>query len=319
MENKPLLSICIPTRNREKYLKECIDSIINQEWFNEKEIEIVISDNASTDKTWQLIENYQKKYTNITYHRNKENIWAIKNILNLPNYAHGEYSWFLSDDDMLSSIWLKTTIEVIKEENPWLILSKFFWFWDWTKVDQRKIDREWKITNIIWMDHFFDFLAKVHYDITPYMMLLSLFCFKRDIYLKHINILCKDNKEWNMEKLYNDNFIHSRIIYIPFGNKEKITVIEKDLILCRWGNISWSPSRLVCKDLWKLVQDLNKIYKMNKKAYHKMKNIYYYSVFSYIVITHIRKYIPKFLYDGLVYIWRHLVKLIRKIKIACKL
>ncbi len=100
----PLLSICIPTFNRRKYLKECLDSIITQEAFNEQDIEIVISDNASEDDTTTLVKEYMDLHPNIVYHRNEENIGAIKNVMNLPNIANGEYVWYLSDDDMLSPI-----------------------------------------------------------------------------------------------------------------------------------------------------------------------------------------------------------------------
>ena len=62
---KPLLSICVPTYNREIYLQECLDSIISQDSFDEDTIEIIISDNASTDGTQSLIKKYQEKYRNI--------------------------------------------------------------------------------------------------------------------------------------------------------------------------------------------------------------------------------------------------------------
>lgn len=50
-ESLPLLSICIPTYNRSTYLRESIESIIHQSEFISGDVEIVISDNASTDNT----------------------------------------------------------------------------------------------------------------------------------------------------------------------------------------------------------------------------------------------------------------------------
>jgi len=69
---KPLLSICIPTYNRAEYLKQSLDSLISQNRFNE--IEVVISDNCSTDNTENVCLEFQKKFTNIHYFKNKENI-----------------------------------------------------------------------------------------------------------------------------------------------------------------------------------------------------------------------------------------------------
>lgn len=72
--SKPLLSICIPTYNRCDYLVKSIESIIKQPEFKEKQVEIVISDNASTDNTKQICERYADKYDNILYFRNTVNI-----------------------------------------------------------------------------------------------------------------------------------------------------------------------------------------------------------------------------------------------------
>ncbi|MBR7037253.1 glycosyltransferase [bacterium] len=60
---QPILSICIPTYNREVYLKRLVDSIISQkEFVDTDDIEIVISDNASTDSTKDMINKYINKY-----------------------------------------------------------------------------------------------------------------------------------------------------------------------------------------------------------------------------------------------------------------
>lgn len=72
--DKPLLSVCIPTYNRAEYLKKSIESIICQDEFKNKQVEIVIADNASTDNTEIMVKPYAQKYENIFYYRNGENI-----------------------------------------------------------------------------------------------------------------------------------------------------------------------------------------------------------------------------------------------------
>ncbi len=69
---KPLLSICIPTYNRADYLEKCLTAIVSQEAF--EEIEVVISDNCSTDDTEKIGKKYEQKYKNIVYFRNEKNI-----------------------------------------------------------------------------------------------------------------------------------------------------------------------------------------------------------------------------------------------------
>ena len=71
---QPLVSICIPTYNRCTYLKQVLDSYIQEKEVIAGKVEIVISDNASTDATETLAREYQKKYPHIRYFRNAENI-----------------------------------------------------------------------------------------------------------------------------------------------------------------------------------------------------------------------------------------------------
>lgn len=73
IKHQYLLSICIPTYNRAKYLKEALDNITSDPSFDER-VEIVVSDNASTDGTYAVVEMYSSKHSNIKYFRNNENI-----------------------------------------------------------------------------------------------------------------------------------------------------------------------------------------------------------------------------------------------------
>lgn len=67
MKNKqPLLSICIPTFNRCDILNDTLKSIINDEAFDD-DIEIVISDNFSSDSTEYVCKKYTDSYSNIKY------------------------------------------------------------------------------------------------------------------------------------------------------------------------------------------------------------------------------------------------------------
>ena len=67
----PLLSICIPTYNRSECLAQTVESIINSNSFDNR-VEIVISDNCSTDDTEQVCRNYTNMYSNIKYYRQLE-------------------------------------------------------------------------------------------------------------------------------------------------------------------------------------------------------------------------------------------------------
>lgn len=92
------LTFCIPVYNRGDYLGETLDSIICQAT---DEIQIVVSDNASTDNTKEVVIEAQKKFKNIEYFCWDENQGADINYLKTVELAVGEYCWFLGSDDTI--------------------------------------------------------------------------------------------------------------------------------------------------------------------------------------------------------------------------
>ena len=117
---KPILSLCIPTYNRMDTLKETIDSILVQIDSNIV-IDIFVSDNASTDNTQGIVEQYQKHSPFIRYQKNLNNVGFDGNIVNCIKCAIGEYIWFVSDDDILLKGTLKRVIEEIVLHKPTIL------------------------------------------------------------------------------------------------------------------------------------------------------------------------------------------------------
>lgn len=96
----PKVTIGIPTYNRQVYLKDAVESVIAQDYPN---IEIIVSDNHSTDSTEEYIQNLisENPEINIVYNRMSENLGAAENWSYCWNHATGEYFLMLSDDDTL--------------------------------------------------------------------------------------------------------------------------------------------------------------------------------------------------------------------------
>ena len=111
---KPLLSICIPTYNRAEYLGRSIASLVSQREFHGEDVELVISDNASTDNTEEVVARYQKLYDNIIYSKNEENI-RDKNFPIVISKAHGLYRKLCNDTIIYGDNCLKSMLEVIAE------------------------------------------------------------------------------------------------------------------------------------------------------------------------------------------------------------
>lgn len=112
--DKPLLSICIPTYNRSKYLKNSIESIICQQEFLDGRVEIVVSDNASEDDTYSAVKAYTDRYQNVFYHRNRENI-RDRNFPMALSQAHGVLRRLCNDTLVFSPDALAGMCRVIKE------------------------------------------------------------------------------------------------------------------------------------------------------------------------------------------------------------
>ena len=105
IEQKKVISICIPTYNRANYLAQALNSLcanLAEDPALKDFLEIVISDNGSTDDTPAIVDGYREKLP-LLYHRNDSNIGPVRNLCKAASLAHGEYVWFLSDDDVLNA------------------------------------------------------------------------------------------------------------------------------------------------------------------------------------------------------------------------
>jgi abequosyltransferase len=114
-----ILSILIPTYNRSTYLKKNLDLLnkyINQESLH-SQIEIVISNNHSSDETNEIISNFQNENQsiNLKYYLQTENIGLEKNVLYILNEAEGDYIMYLGDDDFIELNYLIGVINHLKD------------------------------------------------------------------------------------------------------------------------------------------------------------------------------------------------------------
>jgi glycosyltransferase involved in cell wall biosynthesis len=114
-----LLSICIPTFNRAHFLEQVLASIVDSLTIEiQSQIEIVISNNASTDKTTEIISKYQKKLLDISWNiiHQTTNIGSI-NVVAVTKYATGKFIWIVSDDDIVSTSSIEYILHVLQEKN----------------------------------------------------------------------------------------------------------------------------------------------------------------------------------------------------------
>ena len=97
MADRPLVSILITSYNREKYIRECLDSVINQSYAN---LEIIVSDNCSTDNTVAIVREYLGD-CRIKLYQNASNIGQFPNRNMAASYATGKYLKYVDSDDII--------------------------------------------------------------------------------------------------------------------------------------------------------------------------------------------------------------------------
>jgi abequosyltransferase len=120
------LSICIPTYNRAFYLTSCLESLSSiapELW---PCIEVVVSDNASTDNTLEIVEQFKQRFP-IRYFRNETNIGGERNIHAATERATAPYAWVLGDDDEFDQPDFAKILAYIEEGFDLLVVNYSTW------------------------------------------------------------------------------------------------------------------------------------------------------------------------------------------------
>lgn len=106
-----MISVCIPTYNAAAYIGETLESLTRQTY---TDFEVIISDNASTDGTKDVVESFFRRFPRIRYYRNESNIGYTANVAKAVQYASFDYvAIFHSDDIYLPDI-LKREINFLE-------------------------------------------------------------------------------------------------------------------------------------------------------------------------------------------------------------
>ena len=113
MKNNYLVSIIVPVYNTEKYLKKCLDSIINQTYSN---IEIILIDDGSTDNSPKICDEYKSRNNNIkVIHQTNSGVSTARNVG--LDAAIGEYVGFIDSDDYIDNNMVEKIMKEIIYDN----------------------------------------------------------------------------------------------------------------------------------------------------------------------------------------------------------
>lgn len=264
-----LLSICIPTFNRTKCLRNCLESIYQSKLHSEIKFDVCISDNNSEENVEKVIDEYKQKLE-IKFNKNKNNEGLGLNILKTVEMSKSEYAWIIGNDDMLLKDTLKILEYLFKENQDvdYFFINSFHLSSDLVfkypqpfdhkylpkkmePFSKKKINKRCNFFDLIRPDYSFDFMLGMFLNI-----------FKRDKWVKNldqINMdLIKDRSV--MSNMYN-TFPHNIIFAKAFCNSKAFFQAEP-LSITLFGERNW------WRDLYPFVEavripELVDVYKQN--------------------------------------------------------
>jgi len=108
----PLVSIGMPVYNGEAFIREALDSLMAQTF---ADFELIISDNASTDKTANICREYAKYDKRIRFFRHLKNKGAFSNFKFVLNKSIGTYFMWAASDDLFSKDWIAELLPIVKQ------------------------------------------------------------------------------------------------------------------------------------------------------------------------------------------------------------
>jgi len=225
--NKPLLSICIATYNRAGYIGETLSSIIPQ---LDDDVELLVVDGASTDKTQDVVEGFAQKEPRIRYVRLSAKGGIDQDYDKSVELARGEFCWLFTDDDLLKPGAVAAVKTAIAEGYDLVVVNAEVRDNKLLTVleHQQIIMRENKIYTPNEINHFF-------VDIIYYLSFIGAVVIRRCIWLS------RDRKSYFGTEFIHVGVIFQKIITTP------ILVIADPYIVIRWGNAQWTPRDF---DIW---------------------------------------------------------------------
>lgn len=127
------VDILLATYNGETYLREQLDSLLNQTY---KDIRIIISDDKSTDTTRQILEEYKEKDERIVVYAQEKNLGVVSNFEFLLKKVQNKYYMFADQDDIWHEDKIEKSLNKLKETNADLVFT-----------DLQVVDNELNVTN----------------------------------------------------------------------------------------------------------------------------------------------------------------------------
>ena len=201
------VSIIIPVYNVEKYIDRCLKCAVNQTF---KDIEIILVNDGSTDKSINIINKYLKKYSNITLiNQQNQGLSSARNT-GIKN-ANGKYIMFADSDDYFSKRFVETLYNTAEKEKSDIVVCNYKTVFENKKIKIKNKPLKIKTYN-----------SEKALDILIKDVFINNFAWNK-IYKKEI--FTENNINFPIGKTYEDMYVSYRL----FHKSKKVSVINKKL------------------------------------------------------------------------------------------
>lgn len=218
------LSIAIPTYNGAVTIRDTIDSIICQLQPN---VEVIVSDNASTDNIKAIVDEYCANNVPIRYERNDCNVGIMKNFDLCVERAKGEYVWIFGDDDQMSLGCIDKILSIInnKEKPGFISVSADIYGQGWVlkKHNPLGLDHDVFFKNA--SDAFC--VLKDHIGLTPTIVV------RKSSWLSQHQIRRSTDNYW----------FHVRMV-LAIAQNEPSCFVARPPVMFNQGNVRWTKNGL---------------------------------------------------------------------------
>ncbi|MCX6147478.1 MAG: glycosyltransferase [Candidatus Kapabacteria bacterium] len=119
---RPEITILIAAHNEERYIEDCIKSILNSDYPKEK-ISVIVGSDESTDKTNSILEVFSSEYTNIVFYK-FDRIGKNAVINKLYEYVKSDFVFFFDTDCRVENNTISTLVDNFADENVGGVMSK---------------------------------------------------------------------------------------------------------------------------------------------------------------------------------------------------
>jgi len=224
------VSIIIPIYNVEQYIEECLDSVIGQTY---NEIEIILIDDGSTDRSGKIADRYALKDKRIkVIHKKNGGLSDARNAGVV--IAKCDYIMFVDSDDYVDSTFVETALLKIKVHRADILCFRFMSVDDSgrTKISSKNTKHEYKTySNIESMKDIFSIGGSLKVNAWNKIYKRSLFVDNSILY--------------PVERVYEDNLTTYKLMYFA----KKVVFIDKSLLLYRQRPGSITKNKLTAQNI----------------------------------------------------------------------